>query len=260
MTLTSYCRQLAGTAGFSLAAPTPSGVKLDSPRWPAPSSYARAVTLPPLTGAPPSTIAKRAAQVTAAFLIDHSGSMYGTWGDPTGIRCAAAESVIRLQRRTGGGRAVIVPWGSTAPAEMVTGPIEVKRGLKTLKHALVIPPTLGGNDLPAALRRAREILAQPTPDQAYLIYVITDGIEPVTTDMHDAVAALPPRSVHLCLVDRSNGCTPDMEADWATVAFGSFTRLNHLDVRTMAVELAHIYASSLDVMLAAVTERQRRRK
>jgi hypothetical protein len=35
--------------------------------------------------------------------VDETGSMYGSFGDPTGIRYAAAQSLVAMQRRSGGG-------------------------------------------------------------------------------------------------------------------------------------------------------------
>jgi phosphodiesterase/alkaline phosphatase D-like protein len=57
----------------------------------------------------------------------------------------------------------------------------------------------------------------------------------------------------MLLVDRSNGCSPDMEAAWRSVAFGSFTRLTSLDTRGMATELAQVLAAALDLHLPTAT-------
>jgi len=203
---------------------------------------ARPVRLEPLIGAPKRTIATRLDRIEVWFVMDDSGSMYATWGDPTGIRYAAALSLLRLMREASGGYAGVVHWGSTAPDEMVTGPLPVRRR-RPLNASLAVPATtLGGNDLPAALRRTAE---RADRDRAVLACVITDGIETVTDSTHESVSALPPGSVHLLLVDRARQCDPAMEAAWRAVAFGSFTRLNTFNTRAMAEQLAAVLSRAL---------------
>lgn len=73
----------------------------------------------------------------------------------------------------------------------------------------------------------------------------TDGIETVTEEIRAAVRALPEQSVHLCLIDRSGGCGPDLEAQWRTVDFASFTRFAKLDVGSVAHEMATLYTRAL---------------
>jgi hypothetical protein len=208
---------------------------------------ARAIQVCPLVGAPRRVIVQLAQQIIICFAPDRSGSMYGTWGDPSDVCGAAAESLIGLQRRSGGGHAAVVPWGTDAPAELVVGPIDVNKGAKYLSSALREHSSLGGNDLGAALRRAAEVTRPLTAEQKLLVFVLTDGIESVTPEIHSAVAALPGGSVHMLLVDRANGCSPQMEADWLTVGFGSFTRLNALNVASMTAELVQIYADALSL-------------
>lgn len=203
---------------------------------------ARPVRLEPLTGAPKRTIATRVGETEVWFVMDDSGSMYANWGDPTGIRYAAALSLLRLMREAGGGRAGVVHWGSSAPAALVVGPLSTRRR-KPLTTSLSVPAvTLGGNDLPAALHRTS---AHAARDRMLLVYVITDGIEAVTDATHNAVATLPPDSVHLLLVDRAHQCDAAMEAAWRTVAFGSFTRLGTFNTRGMAEQLAGQLADAL---------------
>jgi hypothetical protein len=212
---------------------------------------ARPVVLPPLAGGSTQEIQALAQRVLAIFAIDASGSVYGPFGDPTGIRYAAAKSLVALQRRSGGGMAGVVHWGTSAPEELVTPLVDVRRKRRLLDQGLQIPETLGGNDMPAALRRVAEILPTLRRDDIPLTFVITDGIEDVSPDTHAAVAALPRASVHLLLVDCSNGCSEEMEQAWHTVAFGSFTRLPHFDTASMAMTLAGVYAESLGLSLAA---------
>ena len=64
---------------------------------------ARPVALPTLVGGSAREIRALALNVRAVFAIDDSGSMYGNFGDPTGIRYAAARSLVAMQRRSGGG-------------------------------------------------------------------------------------------------------------------------------------------------------------
>ncbi|MGC0368841.1 hypothetical protein [Microbacterium sp. SLBN-111] len=206
---------------------------------------AKPVSLAPIRGAARAEIIRRVAASTTAYLVDRSGSMYGAWGDPSDVCGAACESVLGLQRRSGGGRAVIVPWGSTAPAELVVGPIDVRTGEKKLTTALREHGSLGGNDMSAALRRLAEVADSGADGERIATFLITDGIETVTDEIREGVRALPDRSVHLCLIDRRGGCGPDLEAQWRTVEFGSFTRFAKLDVGSVAREMAALYAGAL---------------
>lgn len=219
---------------------------------------ARAITVPPLSGAPRGVIAQLAKRTVCAYVPDRSGSMYGAWGDPSDVCGAAAESLIELQRRSGGGRALVVPWGTDAPANLVVGPLDVRKGKKALSTALREHTSLGGTDLPRALRQVKASMPALAPDDIPLIFVLSDGIESVTAEMHSAIAALPKGSVHMCLVDRANGCTPQMEAAWRTVKFGSFTRLNHLDVSSMTAQLVDIYATTLGLTTSTRTTNRKR--
>ena len=251
------CRQLIGHTNAFGISPSAVTVKVNTVIQPA----ARPVVLPPLVGASPREIRELAQKVLAVFATDDSGSMYGSFGDPTGIRYAAARSLVAMQRRSGGGLAGVVHWGTSAPEEMVTPLVDVRRKRRLLDRGLQIPKTLGGNDLPAALRRVAEMLPPLDRNDIPLVFVITDGIEDVTAETHAAVAALPKGSVHMLLVDCSNGCSEEMEQAWRTVAFGSFTRLPHFDTKAMAMALATAYAQSLGLSLAStVTTPRRRRK
>jgi hypothetical protein len=203
------------------------------------------VILPALQGASVREIKVRVGRVVVIFLIDDSGSMYGRYADPTGIRYAAARSVIGLMERSGPGRAGLLHWGSTAPLEMAVAPMDVKRGKRALKAAMVVPPTLGGNNLPLALERAAELTPVLAKNETVLYYVVTDGCEYVTPAMHAAIAALPAGSIHVLLVDRSGYCNAGMEAAWATCDFGSWTRLQTFNTKEMATQIAEIFAASI---------------
>ena len=84
---------------------------------------------------------------------------------------------------------------------MVTPLVDVRRKRRLLDQGLQIPETLGGNDMPAALRRMDQILRPIGRNDVPLAFVITDGNESVTAETHAAVAALPKRSVHMLLVE-----------------------------------------------------------
>lgn len=234
--------------GSTSTGQTATKIPSPAPRRSGRTQAARAIDVPPLRGASPSEIAGRARNVTTAYLMDRSGSMYGAWGDPSDICGAAAESLISLQRRSGGGKALVIPWGTTAPSDLVVGPIPVDRGnQRKLSTALREHTSLGGNDLPAALRRTHEKVPRPGPDEKLITFVLTDGVESVTAEMHSAIAELPSGSVHMCLIDRMGWCTDTMLADWKTVAFASVTRLDHLDVTAMTSQLVAVYADALDL-------------
>lgn len=209
------------------------------------ATAAKAVSLAPFRGAAPADIRRRVAKSTTAYLVDRSGSMYGSWGDPSDVCGAACESVLRLQRRSGGGRGILVPWGSTAPAELVVGPVDVTKGEKTLATGLREHSSLGGNDMAAALERLIEVAGTVGPEETMATFLVTDGIEAVTDAIRAGVDALPAGSVHLCLIDRSGGCGPELEGQWRTVAFGSFTKFAKLDVGSVARDMAALYADTL---------------
>jgi von Willebrand factor type A domain len=239
-------RQLVGRVALRLPAPGTALAVVPAPLQRPPRQPARPIVLPPLAGRPSQEIERLVRRATVLFLMDDSGSMYSHWGDERGVRYAAALSLVELMRRAGGGRAGVVHWGSAAPPELVTPPVDVRRDRRELRRALTIPiPTLGGNDLPAALDRAAELLSPGSEDDRAFAFVIGDGIEAVTPEVHRAVAMLPQRAVHMLLVDRSGGCDAEMERAWQSVAFGSFTRLDVFDTTAMAYQLANSFAACL---------------
>jgi hypothetical protein len=238
--------QLGAWGGVAQALPVPRMAGAPKPAQP--------IVLPALTGAPPKLIRLKAKNTTTVYLIDDSGSMYPhTSGDASGIRYAAAQSLVDLQRRSGGGTVYSLHWGSSVPQELVAGPLDTVRDRKTIKKALTIPPTLGGNNLPVALCRALEVTRPSDSDERFIYYVISDGCESVTQATRDAMKALPENSVHMVLVDRGASCSPAMETDWNSVGFASLTRLKTFDTRAMAHQLGDIYAGSLGLQLPAPT-------
>ena len=128
---------------------------------------------------------------------DQSGSMFGAFGDPTGVTAAAAESVLDLLHRSGGGSASVIPWGSDAPARLAAGPLDIRKDLKRLSTALRNGENLGGNDLAAALRRAKLLTPALGPDHQVVYCVITYGIQDATPAIHAAVGDLAPGWVHV---------------------------------------------------------------
>jgi hypothetical protein len=204
-------------------------------------------TLPPQArpvrlALPPDLVGDETKNVDIVFVPDDSGSMYAGWGDPYGIRYAAALSVLDLMGRMGGGRAGVVHWGSDAPAELMLALTDLRRGRRSLRKALRAPVvTLGGNNFPAALDRAAEVLdrggASPE-DRIQLVIALTDGIEYLGPEMHTSLARLPAGSVHVLLIDRSGGCNAELEKQWRALPLG-FTRLDVLDTEAMAMQIAH---------------------
>jgi hypothetical protein len=241
--------RLVGAVRYRLQAPGTEHHRVAVPKQEPGTRAARPIVLPAMVGAPRHEISRLVRKVVVGFAIDDSGSMYAKWGDDDGVRYAAAQSLLGLMRRSGGGRASVLHWGSM-PGEQ-TPLLDVRRGAKKLDRAMRIPLSLGGNNLPAALQAVGEQLGSPAADEVPLVFVITDGIEEVTTAMHDAVRALPAGCVHMLLVDKSCGCNAAMEAAWQTVAFGSFVRLSSFDTSRMAFELAGIFAATLGLGMPA---------
>jgi len=244
------CTQLLGRNTLSLLAPGAALRKVSVTAHLGPAQPARSIVLPPLQGASKAVIRARLARLTVFFLVDDSGSMYGTWGDPNGVRYAAARSLLELLRRSGGARVSIIHWGTDAPADMALAPIKLPRGRKDLELALSIPPTLGGTNVLSALGRAAELTPPLVEDEQAIYFILGDGIELVTPAINTALSALGERQVHMLLVDRSGGCDPALEAAWRSVPFGSFTRLRTFDTRAMAHQLAQIAAATLSLEIS----------
>jgi len=227
--------------------PTSSPVHFEPRGWH--RGAAKAVVLPQLTGATAVRIRQLVALAAAILLMDDSGSMFGTFGDDTGVRYAAAQSLVNMMRRAGGGRAAVVHWGTDAPAQQVHGLTDIRRGGRKIEKALQIPPTLGGNNLPLALTRAHEVLAGAAAKETPVIYVLTDGCEDLGADLTTPLRHLPASSVHVLLVDRGNGCSPALEAEWNRLPLGSFRRLDHLDTAHLAWQLGDVLADTLGLQM-----------
>src|SRR5262245_52173804 len=176
MTAAAACRPVAGQSHLHKERLITSGTYLPDP--PRESDTARAIALPPFSGGTRQEIRAELRRSLFAIMPDRSGSIFSTWGgDPKDAIGAAGESLFLLQRRFGGGRGLVVPWGSTVPAELVVGPMDVKRNFKSLRKGLRNRGSLGRNDLPAALRCTAARLAGSPANETPVIFVLTDGIE-----------------------------------------------------------------------------------
>lgn len=243
-------RKLRGRGGLALGATGGACSVVPAPVYRRPRRVARPIVLPPMIGASADEQAERIEGAAALFVIDDSGSLYfGAGGDTTGIRYAASLSLIGLMRRIGGGAAAVVHYGSDAPAEMVTPLLDVKREGRRLKRALTIPaPSLGGTNVASGLARCAPLLqSRPFPNP--VTFIIGDGLENVSAKAHAAVAALPPESAHLLLVDKLGACDAALEAGWRSLPLGSITRLDVFDTKAMAWQLAEIFASSMGLQM-----------
>lgn len=242
------CRPVGGTHQLRQQRPATSGVYIPPP--PREDGAAQPVVLPNLAGEAVSTIRALVRKLHFETAPDWSGSTFSVWGgDPEDVIGAVAISLFMLLRRYGGGTAGVTPWGTSPAIELAVGPLQVKKDLKRLKAAARHRVNLGGNDLPAAVRAIGSKVSRLPPGTTSFIWIPTDGIETVTQDTHDAVAALPPDSVHLVLIDPMHGCSEAMENDWRSVAFGSVTRIEDLSVRNVATTIAQLVADSLGLQL-----------
>lgn len=252
MSMQGGCRPVGGTHRLHLRRPETSGVYVPGPSPEV--GVAQPIVLPNLSGAATSQIRSRIDNFYFETVPDWSGSTFSVWGgDPSDVIGAVVVSVFIWLRRYGGGQAGVLPWGTTPATELAVGPLSVKKQFKTLKAAVRNRVNLGGNDLPAALRVSAERISRLPPTTVPFIWVPTDGIEEVTTATHEAVNALPPGSVHLVLIDPLHGCTPDMEAAWRSVNFGSVTRIDDLSVKNVATTIAQLCADALSLTLGTAT-------
>jgi hypothetical protein len=201
------------------------------------------VRLPDLAGSAPAVIRQRVANLVAMFAIDGSGSVHGQDGtDPQGARNAACLSVVDLMRRHGGGRAGVVHWGHTAPADLALAPVPVRRS--RLRRALSIQPMLGATNPAVALARVRQLVPAVSPGQTLAVLMLTDG-QDLGAGLEHELAQLPPSSVHLLLVDPSGDCY-GQETEWRALPWGSFTRLeNFRDHQRVAWQSGAVLARSI---------------
>ncbi len=205
------------------------------------------VRLPDLAGASPLVIRHLVDGLVVVFAIDGSGSVHGPGGtDPYGARNAACLSLVDLMHRYGGGRAGVVHWGSTAPADLALGPVAVHRA--QLRRALSMQPRLGGTNPAVALARVRQLIPAPGPGLTPVVLMLTDG-QDIGSGLGQELALLPAGCVHLLLVDPSGDCY-GQEAGWRALPWGSFTRLENLrDPRRVAWESGEVLARSIGLEL-----------
>ena len=222
-------------ANPGLVAPRP-GQRLDQP-----------VRLPDLVGASPLVIRQLVDRLVVVFAIDGSGSVHGPGGtDPYGARNAACLSVVDLMHRYGGGRAGVVHWGSSAPADLALGPVAVHQA--RLRRALTMQPRLGRTNPAVALARVRQLIPAPDPGQIPMVLMLTDG-QDLGSGLAHELALLPADCVHLLLVNPSGDCY-GQEAAWRALPWGSFTRLeNFHDPWRVAWESGEVLARSIGLEL-----------
>jgi hypothetical protein len=208
---------------------------------------AQPVRLADLTGAAGPVIRQRLAGLVVMFAIDGSGSVHGPDGtDPHGARNAACLSVIDLMGRHGGGRAGVVHWGQTAPADLAVAPRPVRS--RRLRRALSLQPALGGTNPAVALARVRQLIPALGPGQMLVVLMLTDG-QDLGMGLDQELAQLPAGCVHLLLVDPSGDCYGE-ESSWRALPWGSFTRLENLrDPRRVAWESGAVLARSIGLDL-----------
>ena len=253
MTTPRPCQPVHAARALRLTRPGSVGAHRPTPALTGAGQVARPITLPALTGAPAADIRDRVRAFHLETLPDWSGSTFSLWGgDPHDAIGAAAASLYQWLARHGGGTAGVLPWGTTPATHLALGPVPVKKNLKQLTRATRDRVNLGGNDLPAALRAATHRTATLDPAVTATYWIPTDGIEPVTTETLDALAALPPGSVHLVLIDPLHGCTPDLETQWRALPFGSITRIDTPTVPQIATTIAELAATALNLHLATL--------
>jgi VWA domain-containing protein len=210
-------------------------------------SQALPTRLPDLTGAPPAVQQQLTGSLVVMFAIDGSGSVHGPHGtDPHGARNAACLSVVDLMHRHGGGRAGVVHWGQTAPADLALPPMPVRRG--RLRRMLALQPMLGGTNPAAALARVRQLVPVVSQGQTLVVLLLTDG-QDLGSGLAGQLAQLPPASVHPLLVDPSGNCY-GRETVWQALPWGSFTRLADLhDPQRVAWESGAVIARCIGLDL-----------
>jgi hypothetical protein len=207
------------------------------------------VRLPDLVGAPARVVADRVRRLVVMFCIDDSGSVQPPHGtDPHGARYAAARSVLDLMRRHGGGRAGVVHWGDTAPAELALAPVQVRRRGRQLERALAVRPQLGCTDPAVALARVRQLVPATSSDETLAVLLLTDG-QDAGDSLAQELAALPAGSIHLVLVDPSGDCW-GQEVAWRVLPWGSFTRLDRFDTPAVAFASGTALAHAIGLELA----------
>lgn len=205
---------------------------------------AATIRLPVPVGPPRADVRRSAFGTLVLYLIDQSGSIFGL--DPTDVRAAACRSLLDLQRRAGGGRGALVHFGSEAPAEYVTGPLDVVASRRELAAAATSPADLGGTSLAAPIVRAADLIRNVGGIPKTIVFLITDATEPVGA-AQVALGALPPHAeAHAVLINAPHG----LAANWdSSRAFTSVLAVSQPTVRELATALGTTYAAALGAHL-----------
>jgi hypothetical protein len=196
-------------------------------------------------GVSAADLSRRVCSSRWVLAIDDSRSMYGSAGDPSGVRYVAGRAIVDLMARCGGGQIAVVHWGSTAPPSMARPLTEVRSGARRLVDALRAPTDLGGTNSAAALRLSADLLGPPVPGEHRAVALITDGYEQVTPELTAAVRALPRDSVDVLLIDHSNYCDAAFERGWRSLDIRSFTRLTVDQPELMTWEITNVLFRAL---------------
>jgi Mg-chelatase subunit ChlD len=189
---------------------------------------------------PPNWLSDLLRSLDVVLAVDDSGSESVI--DPTGVRYAAALSVLNFLRRRDDAMVGVVHWGSAAPAELML-PLTPTSKYRRIEKALTIPEHgLGGTNVAAGLAAAADLLAHGRDDAQPVVAILSDGLEQVGSAAAHEISRLRERCVHVILVDPANTCSPDLEAGWRALGLGSFTRLDEVRTEPMAWQIAEIVA------------------
>lgn len=219
------------------------------------------------TAAPRAPSLGRLAPVDAVQVIDHSVS--NRTSDPDGRRTAACAfsadflasvATPRLNHRIG-----VVPFGSTAPAELAVGLVEADdaAAVAMVRDACQATPDLGCTDIAAALRRASDLLGSPQAGRRRVVTVFTDGRpdtcrgvppEALFEDIGAALADLASADVHVVGLDADGSFSSETDRWQALGSLASVSRLDRVAPGDLEARFTTILRGALG--LARGDERQ----